>query len=91
MEILRQVLTRPVYLLIPLLLLAIVGLTFHFHPDGSKHDDCSFCYLQSHFFAVAQSVSAPIVLLVGIAVFIKAASFVRTLHYLNSSIRSPPA
>jgi hypothetical protein len=34
--------------LLILLFVSIVGLTFHYHEDGTYHDDCAICSYVSH-------------------------------------------
>jgi hypothetical protein len=87
----KKVLTKLAYVLVFLSILSTTGLAFHFHQDGNKHESCSLCSLQSHFYAVAQIGSDPIVLSVSVATLVAGTLFVRSLHYLHSSSRAPPA
>jgi hypothetical protein len=66
-------------------------LVFHFHQDGGKHDDCSLCWFQTHYYSLAQIDNDLITLLVGVAAFLLGTLSIRSLHYFHSSSRSPPA
>ena len=74
--------------------LALLGLAFHHHTDGTSHEDCSLCFQVSHHASAAfqdvTRISAPVpaMLLVFPADGGQTLAFLLLLRYSN---RAPPA